>query len=323
MVFQAPLVRNVMAAGHLRDGPLRPRHDSGCCRTMTELASLQRFAVPGSITIDAGCGGLPRVSISTPLCRGEIYLHGAHVSAWQPAGQAPVIWMSSQGWFAANKPMRGGIPLCWPWFGPGVETGQPAHGLIRQADWTLTAVATAADGTVTVVMRLVCAAPAATLQLAACFGHSLQVELSATNTGTSAFPVGETLHTYLAVGDVRRVALRGLKGAAGQSRVAQPITLTGPEVLGIDAETDLVFNAHEGATVIDDPVLHRQLRVSKGGSRTTVVWNPWIAKAARMSDFGDHEWPGMICVEAANAQADAYQLAPGASHALSTVIEVL
>ena len=122
---------------------------------------------------------------------------------------------------------------------------------------------------------------------------------------------------------VRRVALRGLKGAAGQSRVAQPITLTGPEVLGIDAETDLVFNAHEGATVIDDPVLHRQLRVSKGGSRTTVVWNPWIAKAARMSDFGDHEWPGMICVEAANAQADAYQLAPGASHALSTVIEVL
>jgi len=75
--------------------------------------------------------------------------------------------------------------------------------------------------------------------------------------------------------------------------------------------------------VVDDPILHRQLRVAKRGSRSTVVWNPWVAKSVKMVDFGNHEWPGMLCVEAANALDDAYQLAPGASHRLATTIEVL
>jgi len=290
---------------------------------MTDLASLQRFAVPGTITIDAGCGGLPRVSLSTPLCRGEIYLHGAHVTAWQPAGQAPVIWMSSHGNFVANKAIRGGIPLCWPWFGAAAEAGQPVHGLVRQADWSLASVGITPDGAVTVVMRLDCPAPAASLQLTACFGRTLQVELAATNTGSSAYLVGETLHTYLAVGDVRRVSLRGLHGATGQGRVAQPIELIGPEVLGLSAEMDTVFNGHEGPVEVEDPVLHRRLRIAKGGSRSTVVWNPWIAKSARMPDFGDHEWPGMLCIEPANALTDTYMLNPGTTHRLSTAIEVL
>jgi len=290
---------------------------------MTDLASLQRFAVSGSITIDAGCGGMPRVSIATPLCRGEVYLHGGHVTSWQPAGQAPVLWMSSQSWFAAGKPIRGGIPVCWPWFGPAAEAGKPAHGLARFADWDLTSVATAADGTVIVVLRLALTAPSSEVILTVSFGRRLDVELSATNTGSTTMTIGEALHTYLAVGDVRRVAIRGLAGARGQDRVATPFPLTGPETFGVAAETDLLFNAHEGDVVVDDPILHRQLRVAKRCSRSTVVWNPWVAKSVKMVDFGNHEWPGMLCVEAANALDDAYQLAPGASHRLATTIEVL
>ena len=290
---------------------------------MTDLAALQRFAVPGSITIDAGCGGLPRVSLNTPLCRGEIYLHGAHLTAWQPAGQAPVIWMGSQSWFAAGKPIRGGIPLCWPWFGPAAEAGKPAHGLARQADWNLSAVNLEGDGTAVVVMRLTVAEPASEVLLTARFGRRLEVELAGTNTGSAALAIGEALHTYLAVADARRIAVRGLGGAAGQDRVAQPFAITGAEPLTIAAETDLLFNGHEGEVVVDDPLLNRRLRIAKRGSRSTVVWNPWIAKAQKMPDFGDHEWPGMVCVEAANATSDVYQLAPGATHRLATVIEVL
>ncbi len=290
---------------------------------MTDLAALQRFAVPGFITIDAGCGGLPRVSVCTPLCRGEIYLHGAHVTAWQPAGQAPVIWMSSQSWFAAGKPIRGGIPVCWPWFGPAAEAGKPAHGIARIADWTLSSVNAEADGTIVVVMRLAVAAPSAEVLLTARFGRRLDVELAASNTGTSDIAIGEALHTYLAVADARRIAVRGLGGVAGWDRVAQPFAITGSDALGIAAETDLLFNGHSGEVVVDDPILHRRIRVAKRGSASTVVWNPWIAKAAKMQDFGDHEWPGMVCVEAANALADGYPLAPGATHRLATVIEVM
>jgi glucose-6-phosphate 1-epimerase len=290
---------------------------------MSDLAALQRFAVPGSITIDAGCGGMPRVAISTPLCRGEIYLHGAQVTAWQPAGHAPVLWMSSQSWFAAGKAIRGGIPVCWPWFGPSAEPGRPAHGLARFADWQLASVHSEADGTVVVIMRLVVAAPAAEVLLTARFGRRLDVELSACNTGASAIAIGEALHTYLAVADVRRIAVRGLGRAPGEDRCAQPFAITGAEPLTVAAETDLFFAGHTGEVVVDDPILNRRIRVAKRGSASTVVWNPWIAKAARMPDFGDHEWPGMICVEAANALADGYPLAPGATHRLATVIEVM
>lgn len=290
---------------------------------MTDLAALQRFAIPGSITIDAGCGGLPRVSIATPNCRGEVYLHGAHVTAWQPTGQAPVIWMSSQSWFAAGKPIRGGIPVCWPWFGPAAQAGQPAHGLARFADWDLTSATIDADGTAIVVLRLALPAPASDVRLTARFGRRLEVELAATNTGSTAFTVGEALHTYLAVSDVRRVAVRGLGGAAGLDRAARPFAITGTEPLTVAAETDLLFECHTGEVVVDDAALHRQLRVAKRGSLSTVVWNPWIVKSVKMPDFGDHEWPGMLCVEAANAFANAYELAPGATHRLATVIEVL
>lgn len=296
---------------------------------MTDLAALQRFAIPGTLALDAGCGGLPRLSVATPLCRAELYLHGAHVTAWQPAGQAPVIWMSSQSWFAAGKPIRGGIPVCWPWFGPGTD-GRPAHGCARMQAWHLESAALAADGAVEAVLRLT-DTPATRalwphafdLRLTVRFGRRLEVALHAVNTGPTAFPVGEALHTYLAVGDVRRVAVRGLNGAQGMDRVAQPVPVTGPEALAIAAETDLLYAGVEGEVTVHDPVWHRTLRVAKSGSRSTVVWNPWIAKSAKMPDFGDHEWPGMLCVEAANAFADGYELQPGASHRLATTIEVL
>lgn len=297
---------------------------------MTDIASLQRFARPGTIAIDAGLGGLPRVSFSTPLCRGEFYLHGAHLTAWQPAGHAPVLWLGSQSWFAAGKPIRGGIPVCWPWFGPAADPAQPAHGVARLQPWSLESLAVSGEGEVTAVLRL--AATAATraiwdaafdLRLTAVFGRRLAVELAASNTGATAFPVGEALHTYLAVADVRRVAVKGLAGAAGQDRVAQPFAVTGAEELRVAAETDLLFTGTDAVVTVADPGLGRTLRVSKSGSGSTVVWNPWVAKAARLADFGDHEWPGMICIEAANAGADVYQLQPGASHRLRQVVEVL
>lgn len=293
------------------------------------IADLQRFAIPGQITIDAGCGGLPRVSVATPLARGEVYLHGGHVTAWQPAGHAPVLWMGSQSWFAEGKPIRGGIPVCWPWFGPG-EAGRPAHGAVRFTRWQLEDARIGADGTATVTLRISDnATTRATfpgsfdLRLTVAFGRRLEVELAGTNTGTAPFAVGEALHTYLAVGDVRKVQVHGLAGVPGQDRVAEPKPVSFPGAITVAAETDLMFNGTTGVVTVQDPSLGRTLRVARSGSATTVVWNPWVAKSVRLQDFGDHEWPGMLCVEAANALGDGYQLAPGQTHRLGTTIDVL
>jgi glucose-6-phosphate 1-epimerase len=296
---------------------------------MTDLAALQRFARPNTIAIDAGLGGLPRVAITTPLCRGEIYLQGATITAWQPAGQAPVIWGTQLGSWRAGVPIRGGIPLCWPWFGPHADKAKPAHGAIRQQPWTLESVDVQADGTAIVVLRLGSNAATKALcdadfdvRLTARFGRRLEVELAATNTGSTAFPVGEAMHTYLAVGDVRRVRITGLAGAPFRSANTLPKPDgVAPEAVSFTQQTVHVATQSGAAALLHDPAWNRVLRIGKSGSSTTVLWTPWSTQA--LADVGQGEWTGFCCIESANAFEDAYQLAPGATHRLGTTVEVL
>jgi glucose-6-phosphate 1-epimerase len=149
-------------------------------------------------------------------------------------------------------------------------------------------------------------------------GAALGVSIEVRNPGSAPFTFEEALHTYLDLGDVRVVTVRGLGGAryldkvdggARKQELAADVRITG--------ETDRVYEDHGGACAVDDPALGRRITLDKTGSRTTVLWNPWIAKAARMPDFGDDEWPGMICVETANALGDRVTLAPGAAHVMS------
>ena len=154
-------------------------------------------------------------------------------------------------------------------------------------------------------------------------GPSLSLALTVRNPGPLPFTFEEALHSYFAVSDVRRVLLHGLEGvgfvdktAAGARRPGEP----GP--IAIAAETDRVYLGADTGVTIEDPGWGRRIVVSKSGSRTTVVWNPWVAKAKAMPDFGDDEWTGMVCVETANALDDAVSLAPGESHTLTATIEV-
>ncbi|MEK7412657.1 MAG: D-hexose-6-phosphate mutarotase [Planctomycetota bacterium] len=292
------------------------------------LADLQRFASPGVLTIDTGCGGMPRVSVATALGRLEVYLHGGHVTAWQPAGHAPVLWMSSQSLFKAGKPIRGGIPLCWPWFGAAAEADKPAHGTIRNQDWELSSARIDDAGVAHVELFLRSNADTKRMfahdfevRLLIQAGRRLDVALVGTNTGSTSFTVGEALHTYLTIGDIRRTHITGLADAVGLNKCSDA-QVSQPNPLTFSAETDSVY-ASAGPIHIHDPVLGRVLRIGKSGSNSTVVWNPWIAKSKKMPDYGDHEWPGMVCVEAANAGEAAYQLAPGESHRIATTIEVI
>lgn len=283
--------------------------------------------LPASVTLTGGEGGLPMLRVDTPVATGEVYLHGAHVSAWTPAGHDPVIWMSRASTFAPGRPIRGGVPICFPWFGGGREPGMaPAHGFARIADWTL-AAAEDVDGVVTLALRLTDADVAGLPGVQAwphafeatytvTFGPELGLELSVRNTGAREYSFEEALHTYLHVRDVTAVTVEGLDGAryldktpgAGTGLVVQsgPVTFTG--------ETDRVYRSTGTATVVEPGV--RTITVTKEGSANTVVWNPWTAKAAAMPDYDDAEWPTMVCVETANALDDAVSLAPGDSHTM-------
>jgi glucose-6-phosphate 1-epimerase len=286
--------------------------------------------LPPGASLRPGRGGLDCLSIDTDACAGEIHLHGAHVTGWQPRGSAPVIWMSGHSAFEPGKPIRGGVPVCFPWFGPHPsDATQPPHGFARLSKWPLDRVERRADGAVAVTLSLRTDGQShpwphrCLLTFRATFGRHLGLELVVRNVGEAPCVVQEALHTYFSVGDIRRVAVEGLAGATfvdkmrGGERFVQdaaPISFTG--------ETDRVYLDTATATTIVDPALGRRVVVEKQGSRATVVWNPWIAKAKAMPDFGDDEWTSMLCVETANVLDDAVTLTPGGEHRLQAWIRV-
>jgi glucose-6-phosphate 1-epimerase len=291
--------------------------------------------LPEGARLEKGKGGLERLVLETGESEAHVYMHGAHVAHFQPKGARPVLWVSRESAFvsgSAGKPIRGGIPICFPWFGPKAgQSEAPAHGFARLLPWSLDGVEPDPDGGLRATLAL--ASDESTLRffpddfaarLVVSVSRVLRLELGVRNTGTAPFSFEEALHTYFAVGDVRRIGITGLEGAAYLDRTdAMARKTLGVSPLTIAGETDRVFGGHSGRVTIDDPAWGRRIDITRTGSRTAVVWNPWIEKARAMPDFGDDEWPEMACVESANALDDAVTLAPGVSHTLTTVIELV
>lgn len=292
------------------------------------LSDLSRFAIPGSVAIIAGAGGIPFIRVATPLARAEISLLGAHVTSFQPAGHSDLLWMSALSQFSPGKPIRGGIPLCWPWFGPhATEKALPGHGFVRLRIWELKELVQLSDGRILVRLTDEGGLQAGfdhawKVEVCILIGTSLEVELATTNPGQESFKISEALHTYFAVGDARQVSIQGLTDASyidkmdGGARKNQ-----GSEPIRFASETDAVYQSRNVISLCD-PVLGRQITITKRGSASTVVWNPWIAKSKAMPDFGDSEWTGMACIEAANCLDDTITLPPGSTSRIATGLSV-
>ena len=259
-----------------------------------------------------------------------VYDHGAHVWAWQPDGQRPVLWMSAQSMFVSGQPIRGGVPVIFPWFGMGQGGDKkPAHGFVRLHEWNRTRVVDTlgSDGKLIVEYAIDPSRTGHPEDWPSSYAATLTVEFTPTylqvgmevsNGSTHPFTFEQALHTYLAVSDVRNVTVTGLEGADYLDKVAGrsdfDTTQDGP--VTITAETDRVYR-YPGTVILHDPGWQRKLEISKEGSADLVVWNPWTAKSAAMPDFGDDEWPSMICIEAVNALDDAVHLPPGSSAVMS------
>lgn len=296
---------------------------------MTPKELNERFGVDGAAAFVAGAGGLTRLDITAAEGEAQVSLQGAHVTAWRPRGAADVLWMSEKSWFEPGKPLRGGVPVCWPWFGPKEgDAVAPAHGFARLAEWQVESLRRQAGGDVSVCLLLKGAKGqwpgfphAFELRHRVRVGRTLTMALETRNAGGEAFTLAEALHTYFRVSDVRNVAISGLAGVEfidkmdGAKRKRQ-----GVEPIRFAGETDRVYVNAAGECVLEDAGAGRRIVVAKSGSNSTVVWNPWIAKAARMADFGDNEWPGMVCIETANAADNVVTLAPGESHTMEARI---
>lgn len=283
--------------------------------------SLQKFEISGCVTLVSGNGGLAKINITTGQSTAEIYLHGAHITGFQKNGEPPLLFMSRLGQFATATPIRGGVPICFPWFG-GRED-DVAHGFARITEWNLAKTSVTADGAVTLNFRLPTPPDrAAWKSLRAEFivmvSDKLVVELITTNdSADKAVEIENCLHTYFHVGDINQVSIVGLQnmpfddfaaGAGGARKVENDL------MLHITKETNRVYPNTPGDVEIHDKKFRRKIRIEKSGSADTVVWNPWTTQF--MSDFDPVEHNRMVCVESGNVKQNKITLAPGKTSTL-------
>jgi len=286
---------------------------------------------PAGVSLEPGPGGLDRLRLEASEGEAHVFLHGGHVSHFQPKGERPVLWLSRASHFDRTHPIRGGVPVCFPWFGPNQEDSKaPMHGYARILPWDLVGVTRDASGRLEARLELTADAAARGgfglglgVSLSVNVGRSLRLTLVVHNAGAAPARFDEAIHSYFAVSDVAQVRVHGLEGTPYLDKteaMARKPGAAGP--IAISAETDRVYLDTTATVTIEDPGWNRRIVIAKTGSASTVLWNPWIAKARAMPDFGDDEWPRMLCVETANVGEQALTLAPGATHELSATLGV-
>src|SRR5271157_597863 len=299
----------------------------GVVATVAELD--RQFGIPNIVEVVEGNGGMPKAVITAAAVSGEMYLHGAHVTSWRPTGADEVLFVSSKSRWDDSHAIRGGIPICFPWFGDKAGDPQaPAHGFVRAKSWQLES--TAYDGSAATVSMFTGSDDTtkkwwpADFRLVhrVTFGAELVLELLLTNTGAVPLRFEEALHTYHRVGDVTRIRVRGLGGVHYLDKTDSLREKVQQGDIMIESETDRVYLNTQHSLELDDPISHRRTRITKENSSTTVIWNPWVEKAKAFADLGDDEWKQMICIETSNVSDLAVELVPGQQHKMKATIEI-
>jgi glucose-6-phosphate 1-epimerase len=271
-----------------------------------------------------GQGGLPMVRVETAFSTAEIYLQGAHVTHFQKAGEAPLLFLSSESKFMEGMAIRGGVPVIFPWF--GAKEGAPSHGFARTRTWELVEAAADGESQVSLRFRLPNSADPAeagwAVEYIVMIGVALTLELVVTNASLrDEFSFEDCLHTYFNIGDINAVWIGGLKGVKYRDKVEgfKEKTETS-DAIRIAGEVDGVYLDTTDMVEIRDEKLRRKILVRKNGSASTVLWNPWIEKAKQLSDFGDEEYQRMVCVESGNVGKNWVTLKPGESSSLKVTL---
>ncbi len=297
----------------------------------TDLIKLNReFGIGDQLTFTEGPAGFILAEIKNPHGEATVALHGGHVLSFRPRGHEPVLWLSRNSHFQTGRAIRGGIPVCWPWFADHpTDADKPAHGFARTADWAVSESEKLEDGSIR--LRLFIADSEKTmklwphrfrLEMDCTVSDVLRTKLISTNTDNKPSVCGGALHSYFNISFISAIRITGLEDCSYIDKVDQGRRKVQNGAVSINSETDRIYLDTKADCIIEDSGLPRRICISKNGSLTTVVWNPWVDKAAAMKDFGNDEYKRMVCVETVNADTDVIELAPGDTHTLESIIRL-
>ncbi|WP_339409135.1 D-hexose-6-phosphate mutarotase [Pseudomonas sp. EA_35y_Pfl2_R5] len=259
---------------------------------------------------------------------------GAQLLSYQEDNQPPLIWLSEQAAYQRGQSVRGGVPVCWPWFGNLQRNPQavqalhlqpdaaPAHGLVRSLDWQLQDIANRDDSIHLEFVYNSITQPlpdwphAAELRLSIRLDERLHIQLSSRNLGSTPLAISQALHSYFAVSDIHHVAVEDLHGCRYIETLEDWQQRQQDGLLQFSGETDRIYLDTPAQLSILDSTWQRRIQLHSSGSNSAVLWNPWVDKAQRLSQFAADAWPGMLCIEHANVLDDIRVLAAGEQHRL-------
>ncbi|MFY8274551.1 D-hexose-6-phosphate mutarotase [Pseudoalteromonas sp. SSDWG2] len=276
-----------------------------------------------SVSISHTDSGLEYLNVDSPLCTARIFLQGAQLTQYTPAGKKPLIWVSKEEDFQVGKSIRGGIPICWPWFGVHQNPKWPTHGVARTALWRAQEVKESEQE-----IRISLSLPM--LQVDETYwahntsltveyvlsAKQLEVRLTNTNLDDHDVQLTQALHTYFPTSDITQTEVDGLQGAQYIEFGKGPFEQQ--DIIRFGRETDMVYSGASALQRIRTP--DGTIEVARENSKSCVLWNPWVDKSKRLSNFADDEYHTMLCLEAANVLDDLVTLAPNQSHTLGTII---
>ena len=289
----------------------------------------KKYGIQNNVEFFSGKGGWPYAKLTTKKSESVVSVYGAHVLNFVPKNTKDLLWKTDQSFYEQGKPIRGGIPICWPWFGPHpTDSGKPMHGFARISMWEIVKTSVKENGSVQLVLGLSDSDYTKAIwpfsfeaQLSVTINESLTVELSIENTDTKEFSFTDALHSYLLVGDASQITIEGLEGASYHDGLENNKLKQQPEkILRINKEENRRYINTSSTCNLADPVLKRKIIVKKHNSNTTVVWNPWIETAKSFADLDDEGYKTMVCIETANAFNEVINLPPKEKFSVCTII---
>jgi glucose-6-phosphate 1-epimerase len=297
--------------------------------TITQLNT--SHAIPGQLEFIEGKGGFPLIRIDNAKARALISVYAGQVLSFQPADQAhDLLFLSDAAYYQAGKAIKGGIPVCWPWFGPDPEDrGRAAHGFVRNRPWSVRATEALANGDTQIILGLTDStetrsiwSAAFDLSLEVTVGHGLQVALVTRNTGDQSFTLTQALHSYFSVGAIGQVQVHGLEASDYLDKAGDGGRYIQTGAVRFDREVDRIYLDAPSRLVINDAALGRRINITSTGSHTAVVWNPWADISASMGDLRDDDYQRFVCVETANAATDTVEVMAGGQYRMGAEYQV-
>ena len=288
------------------------------------------YGIADKVKFVEGKGSFPLVEINNEHAQATISIYAGQVLSFKPVNQPEVMFLSSQAYYQEGKAIKGGAPICWPWFGPDPEDkGRSSHGFARNSYWQMRDVVSTQDGATKVTMGLVDTPETRKiwdysfdLAIAITVGSSLTIELITQNTGQQPFKITQALHSYFQIGDINNVAVLGLADKTYIDKVDENKEKTQTGSVTFTGECDRIYLDVPSTLTIEDSSLERKIEVIATNSKTAIVWNPGADISAKMADLGDKDYQNFVCVETANAANEIIEVAAGEQYKMSATYTV-